>query len=97
MPRFIPSLQRPAPCTPPAPLLQGRWPNLERWFTAMETRPAYLGFKSDYYTHCHDLPPQLGGALRMRGTVQRGGHAGMHRPRCVHDRAQGAVGSHSTS
>ena len=29
----------------------------------MEARPAYLGFKSDYYTHCHDLPPQLGGAL----------------------------------
>ena len=28
----------------------------------MEARPAYLGFKSDYYTHCHDLPPQLGGA-----------------------------------
>ncbi|GAB4823293.1 hypothetical protein N2152v2_010339 [Parachlorella kessleri] len=39
----------------------GRWPNLERWFAAMEARPAYLGFKSDYYTHCHDLPPQLGG------------------------------------
>ena len=23
----------------------GRWPNLERWFAAMEERPAYLGFK----------------------------------------------------
>ncbi len=43
--------------------VQGRWPNLERWFAAMEARPAYLGFKSDYYTHCHDLPPQLGGGL----------------------------------
>ena len=42
-------------------LLQGRWPHLERWFDAMEGRPAYAGFKSDYYTHCHDLPPQLGG------------------------------------
>jgi hypothetical protein len=31
----------------------------------METRPTFLGLKSDYYTHCHDLPPQLGGALRM--------------------------------
>lgn len=42
---------------------QGQWPNLDRWFAAMETRPAYQGFKSDYYTHCHDLPPQLGGCV----------------------------------
>ena len=42
---------------------QGRWPNLETWFTAMETRPAYMAFKSDFYTHCHDLPPQLGGCV----------------------------------
>lgn len=27
----------------------------------MEERPTYLGTKSDYYTHVHDLPPQLGG------------------------------------
>lgn len=37
------------------------WPNLTRWFDAMEERPTYLGTKSDYYTHVHDLPPQLGG------------------------------------
>ena len=24
---------------------EGRWPNLDRWFAAMEERPAYLGFK----------------------------------------------------
>lgn len=28
----------------------------------MEQRPAYLGTRSDYFTHVHDLPPQLGGA-----------------------------------
>lgn len=28
----------------------------------METRETYLGLKSDFYTHVHDLPPQLGGA-----------------------------------
>lgn len=39
----------------------GKFPALEAWFTAMESRPAYLGTKSDHYTHCHDLPPQLGG------------------------------------
>ena len=42
---------------------QGRWPNIERWFDALETRPAYLAFRSDHYTHCHDLPPQLGGCI----------------------------------
>ena len=40
---------------------EGRWKNLETWFNAMETRPAYLGTRSDHYTHVHDLPPQLGG------------------------------------
>lgn len=39
----------------------GKYPALERWFDAMESRPTYLGTKSDHYTHCHDLPPQLGG------------------------------------
>ena len=29
----------------------------------MEQRSAFLGIKSDYYTHVHDLPPQLGGGL----------------------------------
>lgn len=30
----------------------------------METRETYLGLKSDFYTHVHDLPPQLGGTHR---------------------------------
>jgi glutathione S-transferase len=38
------------------------FPGVEAWFDAMETRTTYLGTRSDYYTHCHDLPPQLGGA-----------------------------------
>jgi glutathione S-transferase len=42
---------------------QGRYPNLDRWFEAMETREPYLAFRSDFYTHCHDLPPQLGGCV----------------------------------
>lgn len=49
------------------PPLQGRWPNVERWFEAMEARPAYAGFKSDHYTHVHDLPPQLGGCVAGAG------------------------------
>jgi len=46
----------------------GRWPALARWFEAMESRSTYRGTQSDYYTHVHDLPPQLGGcALAPEG------------------------------
>merc|ERR1711975_35124 len=27
----------------------------------METRPTYRGTQSDFHTHVHDLPPQMGG------------------------------------
>ncbi|EIE23653.1 glutathione S-transferase [Coccomyxa subellipsoidea C-169] len=43
----------------------GRWKNLERWFESMEARPAYIGTRSDFYTHVHDLPPQLGGCASV--------------------------------
>ena len=39
----------------------GSFPAVEQWFEALERRPSYLASRSDYYTHCHDLPPQLGG------------------------------------
>ncbi|KAI3436264.1 hypothetical protein D9Q98_002317 [Chlorella vulgaris] len=44
---------------------EGRYPAVERWFDAMETRDSYLGFKSCHYTHVHDLPPQLGGCVSV--------------------------------
>ncbi|MBE9032179.1 glutathione S-transferase family protein [filamentous cyanobacterium LEGE 11480] len=31
------------------------------WFDAMESRPTYRGTQSDFHTHSHDLPPQMGG------------------------------------
>jgi len=37
-----------------------KYPHLLRWYESMDLRPAYAGIKSDYYTHCHDLPPQIG-------------------------------------
>ncbi|RMZ52651.1 hypothetical protein APUTEX25_000770 [Auxenochlorella protothecoides] len=49
---------------------QGRWPGIDAWFEAMEARDSYRGFKSDYYTHCHDLPPQLGGCTSERGSEE---------------------------
>ncbi|UFP95889.1 glutathione S-transferase family protein [Gloeobacter morelensis] len=36
-------------------------PRLAAWFAAMESRPAYRGTQSDFHTHVHDLPPQMGG------------------------------------
>jgi glutathione S-transferase len=34
---------------------------LSDWFVAMESRPTYRGTQSDFHTHVHDLPPQMGG------------------------------------
>jgi len=36
-------------------------PRLNAWFAAMESRPTYRGTQSDFHTHVHDLPPQMGG------------------------------------
>ncbi len=36
-------------------------PRLGAWFAAMETRSTYRGTQSDFHTHVHDLPPQMGG------------------------------------
>jgi glutathione S-transferase len=35
-------------------------PGVNAWLDAFEKREAYLGFKSDYYTHIKDIPPQYG-------------------------------------
>jgi glutathione S-transferase len=36
-------------------------PRLQEWFNAMESRSTYRGTQSDFHTHAHDLPPQMGG------------------------------------
>ncbi|WP_009633469.1 glutathione S-transferase family protein [Synechocystis sp. PCC 7509] len=43
--------------------LREEHPRLSDWFTAMETRPTYRGTQSDFHTHAHDLPPQMGGCF----------------------------------
>jgi glutathione S-transferase len=30
----------------------------------MESRPTYRGTQSDFHTHVHDLPPQMGGCYQ---------------------------------
>ena len=46
-----------------APGEQTMYPAINQWFDAMEELPSYQVSKSDYYTHCWDLPPQLGGCV----------------------------------
>lgn len=36
-------------------------PRICAWFDAMEARDAYTGMQSDFHTHVHALPPQMGG------------------------------------
>jgi glutathione S-transferase len=36
---------------------------LAAWFDGMESRPTYRGTQSDFHTHAHDLPPQMGGCV----------------------------------
>ncbi|MEB3174556.1 MAG: glutathione S-transferase family protein [Cyanobacteriota bacterium] len=44
-------------------------PRLGAWFDALETRAVYRGTQSDFHTHVHDLPPQMGGCW-SNGTPQ---------------------------
>lgn len=41
-------------------------PRMSAWFDAMESRPTYRGTQSDFHTHVHDLPPQMGGCWENR-------------------------------
>jgi glutathione S-transferase len=36
-------------------------PHMSAWFDVMESRATYRGTQSDFHTHVHDLPPQMGG------------------------------------
>jgi glutathione S-transferase len=36
-------------------------PRMGAWFDGMEGRSTYRGTQSDFHTHVHDLPPQMGG------------------------------------
>ena len=60
-------------------------PRFSAWFEAMETRSTYRGTQSDFHTHVHDLPPQMGGcysngkpqALANQERVDRGAWFGL--------------------
>lgn len=61
---YAPFLERIAASMPywPGVTVRGndRWPAVNSWFDAMDSRPAYQAMKSDDFTHTHDLEPQIG-------------------------------------
>jgi glutathione S-transferase len=52
-------------------LLRQEHPAIDRWFRALEQRSTYRGTQSDFHTHCHDLPPQMGGCYANGSPRQR--------------------------
>jgi glutathione S-transferase len=52
-------------------LLRQEHPAIDRWFRALEQRGTYRGTQSDFHTHCHDLPPQMGGCYANGNARQR--------------------------
>lgn len=46
-------------------------PGMARWLAALETRDTYRGTQSDAHTHCHDLPPQMGGCYENGENAQQ--------------------------
>ena len=51
--------------------LRQQHPGIDRWFAALEQRSTYLGTQSDFHTHAHDLPPQMGGCWADGSDGQR--------------------------
>jgi glutathione S-transferase len=51
--------------------LRREHPAIHRWLTALEERPTYRGTQSDFHTHAHDLPPQMGGCHASGDPIQQ--------------------------
>lgn len=51
--------------------LRQEHPAIHRWLTALEERPTYRGTQSDFHTHAHDLPPQMGGCYASGDPIQQ--------------------------
>tara|TARA_B100000700_G_C14985092_1_gene828411 strand:- start:127 stop:1383 length:1257 start_codon:yes stop_codon:yes gene_type:complete len=52
-------------------LIREIFPSINKWFSSLENLPEYLGTQSDFHTHAHDLPPQMGGCWPNRSTRQK--------------------------
>jgi len=43
-----------------SPEMRSKYPALNLWLDSFDKRECFLAFKSDYYTHVKDIPPQYG-------------------------------------
>jgi glutathione S-transferase len=67
--------------------LRTEHPAINRWLEALEQRSTYLGTQSDFHTHAHDLPPQMGGCHPNGTPVQQALRDRIdHGPWPIHDR-----------
>ncbi len=44
--------------------LRINYPFIDKWLTLLENLSTYRGTQSDFHTHSHDLPPQMGGCFK---------------------------------
>eukprot|EP00930_Biecheleria_cincta_P098364 TRINITY_DN90017_c0_g1_i1.p1 TRINITY_DN90017_c0_g1~~TRINITY_DN90017_c0_g1_i1.p1 ORF type:complete len:450 (-),score=63.57 TRINITY_DN90017_c0_g1_i1:14-1363(-) len=49
----------------------GRWQSVNNWFSTMERLDSYRATQSDFHTHVHDLPPQIGGCIASNTPEQK--------------------------
>eukprot|EP00931_Biecheleriopsis_adriatica_P056696 TRINITY_DN33608_c0_g1_i2.p1 TRINITY_DN33608_c0_g1~~TRINITY_DN33608_c0_g1_i2.p1 ORF type:complete len:458 (+),score=89.48 TRINITY_DN33608_c0_g1_i2:52-1374(+) len=49
----------------------GRWQKINSWFSAMERLDIYKATQSDFHTHVHNLPPQIGGCIPSKTPEQK--------------------------
>ena len=47
------------------------FPHISQWFDGLEARETYRGTQSDFHTHSHDLPPQMGGCYESGDDQQQ--------------------------
>jgi len=47
------------------------FPYISQWLDALEMRDTYTGTQSDFHTHNHDLPPQMGGCYESMEELQQ--------------------------
>ncbi|GCE65878.1 glutathione S-transferase family protein [cyanobiont of Ornithocercus magnificus] len=52
-------------------LLREEHLGIHRWFCSLERLKTYRGTQSDFHTHAHDLPPQMGGCWKSDSAGQR--------------------------
>ncbi len=51
--------------------LRQAFPNIDKWFVALERLNMYRATQGDFHTHAHDLPPQMGGCWINENSQQK--------------------------